>query len=442
MKSKVLYTLGMMLLATIAFAQNGWNWPEDPAKKKEVQSTYTLYNDSYRAGNYDEAKEPLEKLLTEQPKLNRSIYINGVKIYKETWKTEKDANKKAAAAAKVISLWDARFANYPNDETKYIDRMAINAFQMLYNDGTKTQYLLDIFQKTIDTKGNSTNYAVPKYYLLTAKLAVSRKLEMSNDKILEIYNQGMKILDAQIANLKSKNKSTAKLESAKDEMDKELAKLGVIDCAFIVDKLVPEFEKNPDDAELANKIFSFAFNGGCTTEPWFTNAAIKFFESSPNYGVAYLLATRFLKEEKYDISKDYFLKAVELTDDNTDKAKALKQIASLARSQNNKPEAREYALKTIEAEPSTASDMYTMIGELYLGSTECDKKKSQIDDRARFIAAYDMFVKAGNRSRMKVARENFPAYSDIFTANREEGEKVKVGCWIQTTVSLQRRPEN
>jgi hypothetical protein len=53
-----------------------------------------------------------------------------------------------------------------------------------------------------------------------------------------------------------------------------------------------------------------------------------------------------------------------------------------------------------------------------------------------------MFVKAGNRSRMKVARDNFPAYSDIFTANREEGEKITVGCWIQATVSLQRRPEN
>ena len=193
---------------------------------------------------------------------------------------------------------------------------------------------------------------------------------------------------------------------------------------------------------MAKKIFSFAFDGGCTDSEWFVNAAIKMFENEPNYGVAYLLATRYLKEDDFEKSKQYFLKAVELTEDNTDKAKALKQIASNARSQGNKPEAREYALKTIEAEPSTAADMYTMIGELYLGSSECDKKVSQIDDRARFIAAYDMFVKAGNRSRMAIARENFPAFSDIFSDNREVGEKIKVGCWIQTTVSLQRRPEN
>ena len=442
MKLKVLHTLGMILLATSAFAQSGWNWPEDPAEKKEVQSTYTLYNDSYRAGNFEEAKVPLEKLLTEYPKLNKSIYINGRTIYKEAWTNEKDPSKKGAAADKVMGIWEARFANYPDEEAKSIDRMAIDAFLMMYKDASKTQYLLDLFDKTIGIRGDKTNYAVLKYHMVAAKLGVSRNLNMSDDMILKIYNQNMTILDAQITNLKGQNKSTAKQESAKQEIDKELANLGVIDCDFIVNKLVPDFRANPDDAELATKIFSFAFNGGCTDTDWFADAAIKMFENEPNYGVAYLLATRFLKEKDYIKSTEYFLKAVELTEDNTDKAKALKQIASSARTQNDKPQAREYALKTVEAEPSTAADMYTMIGELYLGSSECDKKVSQIDDRARFIAAYDMFVKAGNRSRMKVARENFPAYSDIFTANREEGEKITVGCWIQATVSLQRRPEN
>jgi tetratricopeptide (TPR) repeat protein len=442
MKLKVLYTVVLILLATSAFAQNGWNWPEDPAEKKEVQSTYTLYNDSYRAGNFEEAKVPLEKLLTEYPKLNESIYINGRTIHKEAWKNEKDAAKKAAAAEKVMGIWEARFSNYSGAESKNIDRMAIDAFSMMYKDASKTQYLLDLFEKTISVRGDKTNYAVLKYDMTAAKLAISRNLDMSSEKILEIYNRNMTILDAQITSLSGQNKSTAKQESTKEDIDKILAELGVIDCNFIVEKLVPEFRDNPDDAELAKKIFSFAFEGGCTDADWFADAAIKMFENEPNYGVAYLLATRFLKEKDYLKSKEYFLKAVELTDDNTDQAKALKQIASSARSQNDKPQAREYALKTIEAEPSTAPDMYTMIGELYLGSSECDKKVSKIDDRARFIAAYDMFVKAGNRSRMKVARENFPAFSDIFSANREEGEKVTIGCWIQTTVSLQRRPEN
>jgi tetratricopeptide (TPR) repeat protein len=370
MKLKVLFTLGMILLATSAIAQSAWNWPEDPAEKKEIQSIYTLYNDSYRAGNFEEAKEPLEKLLTEYPKLNNSIYINARAIYKEEWKNEKDPTKKEAAADKVMSIWDSRFANYPADEASKIDSKALDAFFFYYKDKAKTDYMLDLLKKTMETKGNNTNYAVPKYYMIMAKLAVSRNMDMSNDKILEIYNQSMTILDAQITNLKSQNKSTSKQESAKDEIDKELANLGVIDCDFIVNKLVPEFETNPDDAELAKKIFSFAFDGGCTDADWFEAAAIKMFENEPNYGVAYLLATRFLKEDDFEKSEEYFLKAVELTDDNTDKAKALKQIASSARTQNDKPKAREYALKTIEAEPSTASDMYTMIGELYLGSSE------------------------------------------------------------------------
>ncbi len=442
MKSKVLYICGMVLLASSAFAQNGWNWPEDPEEKKEVQLTYTLYSDSYKGGNYDEAKVHLDKLLTNYPKLNKSIYINGIKIYKEAWKNEKDATKKSAAVDKVLSLWSGRFEHYPSEEKTNIDRMAIDAFLMLYRNSDKTQYLLDLFGKTMEVRGEKTNYSVPKYYMRTVTLAKARGIDMNESKILEIYSDAIRILEAQIKSLKSQGKSTSKQESAIEEIDGDLSKLGVIDCDFIVAKLVPDFEQNPDDAELAQKIFSFAFDGGCTDAQWFTNAAIKVYDNDPNYGVAFLLASRYLKEKDYATAKEYFLKAVDLTDDNTDKGKALKQIASASRIAGNKVEAREYALKTLEADPSLASDMYTMIGEMYMGSSECDKKTSQIDDRARFIAAYEMFVKAGNRSRMAAAKEQFPTISDIFTANREEGENLKVACWINATVKLQRRPDS
>ena len=208
-----------------------------------------------------------------------------------------------------------------------------------------------------------------------------------------------------------------------------------------MNKLVPEFEKDPTNSELANKIFAFAFEGGCTDADWFIQAAQQVFESSPQYGVGYLLGVKFGQEKDFDKSKDYFIRAAELTEDNTDKAKALKQVAATERIQGNKPEAKKFALQSAEVDPTLKEEMLTLIGDMIMGSEECDKKVSQIDDRARFIAAHDYYVQAKNNSKAAQARAQFPTIGDIFTASKEEGQSVFVGCWIQKSVKLVRRPE-
>ena len=66
---------------------------------------------------------------------------------------------------------------------------------------------------------------------------------------------------------------------------------------------------------------------------------------------------------------------------------------------------------------------------------------SEVDDRARFIVAYEYYQAAGNSMKMNQAAQQFPTMSTIFTANKEVGEKVSVGCWIQKTVGLKKRVE-
>lgn len=439
MKLRILFSFFILLASTSAFAQ--FKWPEDPEKKKEAQTAYTLYDDSYKQGDYDSALPHLNKLLDEYPDLSKSLYINGIKIHKEIWKREKDAAKKVEAADKVMALYDKRFEMFTGEEKKSIDRKAIDAFQFFYRDKARTQFLLDLFAKTYEVKGDNAFYPVGRYYMNTAALAFARKIGISDGEILDIYNRTTQHIDSQIAKAKSKNQNTKKYDDIKQAIDQKLADLNLINCDFIVDKLVPEFEQSPNDAELANKIFVFAFDGGCTDEDWFVKAAERVFESDPNFGVAKLLGSRYAKEKDYAKAKEYFTKAAELTDDNTDKASVIKQMASMSRIEGNKTDARKFAMQTMEVDPTLAGEMNEMIGDMIMGSSECDKRESQIDDRARFIAAYDYYKKAGNRLKMSQAQAQFPSIGDIFTANKEEGETISVGCWIKKTVKLTRRPE-
>jgi tetratricopeptide (TPR) repeat protein len=418
-----------------------FTWPEDPAAKSEAQTLWTIFDDSYKQGDFEAAKEPLQTLLDKFPSLSKSLYINGIKVWKESFKNEKDAAKKSDAAEKVMDLYQMRYDNFAGEEAKVIDRQANDAFQFFYKDKAKTRYILDLFDKAYELKGNRAVYSLGRYNMNMAAIAYSRNIGISDEEILNIYDRCTNHIDYYIAKAKEENKSTKRYDQIKEFVDKKLADLRLIDCDFIVNKLVPEFEANPTDAELANKIFVFAFDGGCTDEAWFTAAAEVVFDSNPNYGVGYMLGTKYGAEKEYDKSKEYFIKSVELTDDNTDKAKALKQIANTYRIQKNKGEARKYAMQAAEIDPSLKESMYSLIGDMIMSSSECDKKVSQVDDRARFIAAYDYYAMAGNGSKMNAAKAQFPTIGDIFTANKEEGESIKVGCWIQKTVKLQKRPQ-
>lgn len=440
MRLKALIILALVALTSSVSAQ--FNWPEDPAQRSEAQTLWTLFDDNYRAGNYEAAKPHLDKLVEKFPKLSTSLYINAIKVWDETFENSKDEAVQSKAADKVMHYYDMRFANFQGQEEEVIDRKAIDAFKYYYKDAEKTQMLLDVFKRAYELKGVNAYYPLGRYYMQLAVLAFARdNVTISKEEILEIYEQCTKHIDHEIAQAKAGNKSTKRYDQIKEFVDKKLADLKLIDCDFIIEKLVPEFEANPNDAELANKIFVFAYDGGCTDTDWFVKAAESYFANSPQYGVGYLLGVKFGADKEYEKSKEYFIKAAELTEDNTDKGKALKQVAATERINGNYVEARKYALEAAEIDPTLKSEMYELIGDMVMASTQCDKQVSQVDDRARYIAAFEYYAAAGNSTKMAQAKAQFPTISDIFTENKKEGDSMTVGCWIQKSVKLQRRPE-
>ena len=97
------------------------------------------------------------------------------------------------------------------------------------------------------------------------------------------------------------------------------------------------------------------------------------------------------------------------------------------------------AYEALSAKPGS-KEAYNLIGNLYFTSfDDCKGEQSQVQDRAIFIAAYDMYKKAGNSAQMAASKEQFPSIEDIFNEGKEEGDQVTIGCWINTTVNLQRR---
>ena len=97
------------------------------------------------------------------------------------------------------------------------------------------------------------------------------------------------------------------------------------------------------------------------------------------------------------------------------------------------------AYEAIKRDP-TKKEAFNFIGNLYFTSYEdCKQGVNEVQDRAVFIAAYEMYRKAGNFDAMQKAKEQFPTMETIFTYDMNVGDPLRIGCWINESVTIQRR---
>ncbi|MEP5612261.1 MAG: hypothetical protein ABJP45_08425 [Cyclobacteriaceae bacterium] len=434
---KTLVSLVLILAVTfVASAQNGWNWGEqvDVAKEKNV-----IYTDAYKAKNYAVAVAPLNWLLENTPDLNPSIYINGVKIYQELAKKEKDPAKKEVLIQKALELHDTRIKYFGKAES-VTERKAFLAYTFYQKNKAKYPYLYELFTETFELRGNKMNRGNLVAYMNVVYKHNFAGADLSDEQIIDIYSAISEALSVQRAKAKEADKK--KFDGSIDTVDKLLTATKVeISCEFVETKLGPKLDAT-NDLNMAKKIFSLMLKGKCTDSPLALRAAGIVQDSEPTYAVAKFLAQRNIQNDDTEAGINYYEEASRLTEDNLEKAEAFVSIARIQAKNNQLSTARNSARRALSYEPSH-SDAYKLIGDLYMQSFDnCAGGESKVDDRAVYIAAYDQYRRAGNSAGMTNAKAQFPSIEEIFNEGKEEGQSITIGCWINTTVKLERRPAN
>lgn len=430
------HLLGLVLLlslSSIAIAQPGWNWGDSVDKAKEKNALYTDY---VRAENYNAALEPHSWLLKNTPDLNASIYINGAKIYEGLAENAANKQEELKYQARALEMYDLRIKHF-NDEAEVLNRKALTAYKYYRDDQSKYKELFDLFNKAFAL--NKNNFFSSN---ITAYMDVIRRYKLSGGKITdeEVFDKYTQITDVIEHQMKAGG-NDGRLEKVADYVDKLLTATVTVDCKFVEEKLGPKFRQTKD-INLAKKIFSLMLQQKCTDSPLASEVAIAVNAVEPNYGIAKFIGQKAAAEGDLTKAQEYFDKAVALTEDNTKKAEIFLTIARLQASQGNKVAGRASARKALAFDPAYA-DAYVFIGDLYLGSfEECKGGESKVKDRAVFIAAYDQYQKGGDRDKMNVAKAQFPSIEEIFSEGKEEGQSIKVDCWINESVQIERRPAN
>jgi tetratricopeptide (TPR) repeat protein len=198
-------------------------------------------------------------------------------------------------------------------------------------------------------------------------------------------------------------------------------------------------EANPKDEAMVKKTIAYMISAKCTDRPSFLSTAEKLYELNKDPQLGSTIAKIYGRDKKFDKVQEWYLKIVEETTDAKEKSDIYLSLAKIYMTNNNKSEARKYALKSAEADKSNAASAYEMIGDLYMNSYEICKGGNVVESRAVFLIAYDMYAKAGANSKMNSAKAQFPSKEDVFNFNMAEGATLNVGCWIGGSTTLRTR---
>jgi tetratricopeptide (TPR) repeat protein len=431
MKTKI-FLIGLFSILFFETANAQWNWPDD---KDKAETQNALYTDSKNQGNFRLAANQLQWLLVNAPNLNKSIYINGVKIYDGLAQDETDPAKREVYEDSVLLLYDLRI-KYFGDEANVLNRKAYDAYKYFRDDPERYPELYNLFKSTFELNGKKVmDINLLPYMDVVRRYKVSGG-NITDEQVLDVYEEIVDITNYKIEVVK---KNVPNLKIVLDKVNELLVSTIDVDCGFVENTLGPKLAAEPDNLKLAKNILRLSFAGKCLDLPVFIDAAIVVQKNEPEYGLAKLIGQSAAAKEDYPTAIKYLEESISLTDDNTKIADAYYSLAIIQSSLDKKVSARDYARKAVSADP-TKKEAYKIIGNLYYNSSsDCNKGENPVHDRAIYIAAYDMYRLAGDTNGMNRAKDQFPTMNDIFTYDMQVGDTYKIGCWINETVTIQKR---
>lgn len=435
LKNSVILSVIFLGIGSFSYAQTGFNWPED---KQTAQVKYTLMTDNLKAKNFSEALPAFRWLYFNAPDLDdtkQSLYVSGAKIYEGMVKQTEDKALKIAYQDSALMMYDERIA-HGGDRAYVLNRKCLRVYAYLVNRKDTQKEMYDQYKEAITLNGDKLYRLNARYFMKVIGRNQKAGYMLTDEQIIEDYTAINDVVEANIAKGGDKK---ADWETVKKDIDNEFASMVTIDCDFINKNWVPQFKENPEDIKLAKKIFAGMLTAKCTDDPAWLEAAEVVNKNEPSYGMNKTLGKMYRSKGEMEKAIQYLNDAETMAESGEEKGDVYYLLAEAYYQKGSKSTARSYATKAASADPSK-KEAYILVGNMYFNSyNECQGENIVIS-RAVYIAAYNWYAKAGASSQMASAKAQFPSIEEIFTYGMKEGDNVKVGCWINESVQLQRRP--
>ncbi len=439
MKKKITLLAILFLGLGFGFAQN-----------EEAMTKLSIFHEYVKAGNFDAAYGPWMEVRTKYPKFNNAIPVDGEKILKHKIENS-TGTEKVAFINDLLKLWDEKLENFPS-KTKVGDLLSDKA-QLMYDYktelGLSDTQLYEAFDKAFTTDLKTFKNAKSLYVYFSLMVDLFDAGKKTDQQLFDKYDDVVDKIETEVkSNSEGLNKLMAKEEAGtpltkKDGQYKRYyessltafdqisgsvdTKLGDrANCSNLIPLYQKDYEENKNNGVWLQRAMNKLYEKGCKEDPMFVKVVKQKNSIEPNAKTSYYL---------YLITgeQQYFDQTLQLETDPFRKSKLYNTIAKDFKQKGSYGKAREYFMKSLNANPSDKSP-YVQIAYMYAASANsCGD--TNFNKRAVFWLAAAEARKGGNSSLAANYEAKAPSKSEIFSAGKA-GQSISIGCWIGRTVTV------
>lgn len=442
----IIVLLGVSLLSIPTFAQDDdAKYGENPEECKRDLSEYIEF---VKQKNYIDALPAWRRVYNSCPSSSKSIFLNGPKIFGKLIKSEKDEVKKLAYIDTLMQIYDKRIELF-GSKGNVLGRKGNDLYK--YNKKGAFELAYGYMKESVELSGAKSQAAVLQSYMSSSAMMYKNKkidagqvvqdfsiisdnlssvIEKQKGKIEPVTNTAETTEERKLT---KDEKKLAQLKKVEENVGKLFISTGAGSCEVLIAHFTPKFEATPTDVELLKTITKYLDKGDCTDSQLFFDASVNLYDAEPSAQAAYNLAKMAYNKKQMSKAAEFYLKAIELEEDNEKKAQYYYELA--AASSSNPSQARSYALKAISLKPGWGKP-YLLIGRFYAASGCGDSKFTKGSvfwlavDKFKKAKAVDASVAAEANKLIATYKVYFPSKEDAFAYNVIEGAEVKIDCWI------------
>ncbi len=372
------------------------------------------------------------------PKSQKTLYINGVKMYKILAKKEKDAAQQKAYLDTVFSIYDQRIEMF--GQKGMVLGQKGQAMLSTKQDKEKT---FEVLNQAIELTGNKTQSGT-LVATMFAIINMEKNGKKTKEDVVAMFERTLAICAAN----KDNPKTGAKYVKAQEKIQNVTSPY--LDCAVLVPLAAKNFEANKENVDwlrttmrLLKKNKCYQTDDGADV---FGKVAEAYFPLEPSGSGAAGIGTLYLSKKNYPKAIEFFNKAADMAKDDDEKPGYILSIAKAYSYSKSYSQARTYALKAAGLKKGWG-EPYILIGDCYAQSSKtCDDGK--LGKYGAYWAAVGKYKKAkavdasmASAANRKIASvsSRFPTTQDVFFHNLKNGDSYTVKCWINETTTIKTR---
>jgi tetratricopeptide (TPR) repeat protein len=423
----------LLLVANTGWSQSGCknNWP---ANKEKAEEQLEIYSAALKQGNYRGAVPGIRWFLLNAPNWNTKLYVDGAEVYNKLAASEKNIATKQVLVDSLLWLYDERI-KYCGDEAAVLNRKAMSA--MIYNGQNKerTADVLALLDRVLDISGSGVSDNILDNYFKIVYANFSLLKNKTEDQVFAHYEKITNAIDVKITKYQQENKQSEaeKLKVSKANVENLFSKMVPADCDLVRKNLGPKFHSNPNDIATAKKIVELMRLGKCSNDSLYVEAGEAIYRLDPvkDFKLTKDLASKYSGIGKIGKATALAKQAVDLAKNNIEKAEAFVVMGDIQAKARQNNAARDAYKQATAADPQSR-EPWEKLGDLYASADDC--KTNLV-----YLAAHEMYSKAGNPEKMSNMKSHFPSKEEIAALKMKKGGKTSTGCWVNESVVIETR---